>query len=792
MSLQSNAVSGWIGAAVALALAACCAGGEPTAAPAGPPVVTLVEDGRPVATIVVSADAGKLVQDAAVDLQLHIEKMSGGRLPIADAADTPGNLIFVGRSPAVEKLIPDLDGYDLGNDGVVIKTWPGKLVLTGKSGGYYGSFGRTDCGTPNAVYYFLESLGCRWYLPGDDGLVIPQRPTVAVGAMNVVSKPDFACRGVRVNAAYWMAKGDDDNELYQECLTWQARNRVSMNGHHEGHSMRGLLPRRLFPSHPEYFALVAGKRRGDHAAQVCMSHPEVRKIVTRNFRSLLARGTPARAYPVGHYDSWLWCECDGCDVLYGEKTFTYSNRDEARAVGISPDKTYRNTAQANVQFVNAIAEKVAQSHPDMLVTFYALYHTPGVPEVAPRDNVMPVMAHIRPREEYWRREVMRWEAMSKRLWYHGYMGHRIALPKLDIAQDIRWCRQHKGVALSLDMNEYSPINSLPMYLATKVLWDTRVDAQQLLREFYASFYGQAKAPMREFWETFDAATREAARRDDTMSFYPDSFTTDTAARCRGHLTEALRKAQRPVVRRRIESLLRYWRAVELHVASQVASAAWRENKTDANARAAATALRATKKAVEALLGEFYLGHRLGPLNASLKEFHRVPVAAAGQTLLELPEMWVFREDPERVGREQRWFDTSVDMKNFRPISTHAGWEGQIGRAYDGYAWYLMDATIPETTAGHVWLLFGAVDEAWQVWIDGQYVGASPPNPDEIRGEPTAVEITGRYRPGKKTRIAIRVHNYDAGGGIWKPVKITTTEKGQQEGYGGEDPLLPGT
>ena len=84
MSLHNGAVSRWLSVAAVLALASCAAwGGQPPATVASP-VVTLVADGNPAATIVVSADAGKLVRDAVADLQLHLEKMSGIEKRVAD------------------------------------------------------------------------------------------------------------------------------------------------------------------------------------------------------------------------------------------------------------------------------------------------------------------------------------------------------------------------------------------------------------------------------------------------------------------------------------------------------------------------------------------------------------------------------------------------------------------------------------------------------------------------------------------------------------------------------------
>ena len=591
------------------------------------PAMTIAADGRPQATIIIASDANEVVIDAVNDLRLYIEKISGAKLPIANSPDTPGNLIMVGRMPAVDSLIPDLDEYDLGIDGIIVRSLPGKLILTGKSDGYktkHGDFPRTDCGTPNAVYYFLESLGCRWYMPGEDGEVVPSKSILRVPAVNVVSKPDFRARFIG-----WSAARSMGGKTYADYHTWLVRNRSYCNLYQKGHSLEHLLPRTLGEKHPEYFALVEGKRIIKHPGNICTSNPEVRKIITTNLMRLLPnerfalRGKGWRAYPLGHYDAWVWCRCQPCLAECGDKEFTYRTADQAQAVGIGPsDKELPNYANGSLKLVNSVAEEIAKTHPDCLITYYALYNIPGFPEVRPRDNVLPVMCHIAPKHDGWREQVLNWEKISKQLYYYTYMGHRLDFLKLYIADDIRWCHQHKGVAMYLEHDSHSPINMVPLYLAAKALWDIHSDSKAILAEFYRTYYGRGGGPMRTFYETFDAATRQAGEDWDCLYAYPDLLTPELVVQCRDNLTEALRLAKEPVVKRRIESVSRYWRATELHVAAQQALAAWQKDKTDANRQAARSAFNKTIEYVNSVADEFRLQARIALLNDGLRELNK--------------------------------------------------------------------------------------------------------------------------------------------------------------------------
>ena len=88
---------------------------------------------------------------------------------------------------------------------------------------------------------------------------------------------------------------------------------------------------------------------------------------------------------------------------------------------------------------------------------------------------------------------------------------------------------------------------------------------------------------------------------------------------------------------------------------------------------------------------------------------------------------------------------------------------------------MTDVTIPQAEGKRIWLLFGAVDETWKVWLDGKYIGASEGDPGLIWDKPAAVQITGKYTPDKKTRLVVRVNDIGFAGGIWKPVRITASD-----------------
>ena len=599
--------------------------------PVPPPApMTIVSAGTPTATIVVSSAAPNVVAVAANDLQAYVQKMSGAVLPISHSTETPGNLILVGRMPEVDVLLPDLSAYDVDPDGFVILTLAERLILTGKSDGVGPG---TDCGTPNAVYQFLESLGCRWYMPGEDGEVIPTKSTITVPITFVISKPDFPGRWIGDTAASYLQNQGGAN-AYDEFQDWLRRNRTGPNRYHHGHNYFYIMrPEDYFATHPEYFTLVDGVRRSGYS-QPCTSNAAVVDIFSSWTADYLYRSGIAgqsRSFAVSPNDSTLWCECEPCEALDGDKLFTYDEK-EGRTMGLGRG-TWRNMANRILLFENQVAERAAAgladagyTGPPPLITYYAHYNITGTPDFAPRDNVMPGMCHVVPNDYHWRQHVLGWEDISKQLYYYTYMGWRIAYPKLHIADDIRWCYEHKGLAMYLEHDEHSPLNMIPLYLAAKAMWDVDSDSETVLNEFYIKFYGAGSATMKQFFEVFDAATHEATRDYDCFYGYPDILTQEIASACRNLLSTAYNQATQDVVRRRILSISSYWTVVERHVDARDAMATWRPNRTAANKSSAQAAVNAALSAIDTRMTDFYLEPRRGLLNAMLTELSACSVA----------------------------------------------------------------------------------------------------------------------------------------------------------------------
>ena len=128
-----------------------------------------------------------------------------------------------------------------------------------------GLQGETDEGVSYAIYELLEELGCRWYMPGEMGEVVPRRATVALAERDVTLSPrhrlaqHLVCRrGLR------------------------RRNRLGGFAYSAGHALEGYVSKEQLEQHPDWNAEIGGKRqlhRCDVGYRICWANPEVSAAV---------------------------------------------------------------------------------------------------------------------------------------------------------------------------------------------------------------------------------------------------------------------------------------------------------------------------------------------------------------------------------------------------------------------------------------------------------------------------------------------------------------------------------
>src|SRR5262249_25432282 len=132
-----------------------------------------------------------------------------------------------------------------------------------------GLAGESDLGTSYAIYTLLDQLGCRWYMPGTLGEVLPELKTIAVPEQDLSSGPYTVFRGI------WFASPE-----------YLRRNRMGGMLLHAGHALEFTVSKELRKSHPEIKAIFKGKV-DEH--RVKWTHPLVAKAISDSILASLAK-----------------------------------------------------------------------------------------------------------------------------------------------------------------------------------------------------------------------------------------------------------------------------------------------------------------------------------------------------------------------------------------------------------------------------------------------------------------------------------------------------------------------
>jgi len=509
--------------------------------------IVLIERGQARVSIVTPDQPSFLERKAAQELQQYLGRIGGAQVQIAAEAEANPPRILVGRTAAGLSIVPQAEAEKLGAEGFVIRTRGVDIAVVG--GGDYG--------TLYGCYELLEKyLGVRWYLPDPLGEIVPRRERVVLPAIDDKQKPAFAMR--------WVGNVDEWNLRNKQ-------NRVTSRDYPPAfrvqpaiyHSQARLLPRaRYFAKHPEYFALVRGKRSDNPNAKLCYSNPELPRVIAENLAELRRQEPPGTLVSFTPTDEQVWCECDQCRAM-----------DDAG--GVAPDEEH---SRRSLIFYNRIAEQFARLCPGehLLVGAYNVYNAPPRDKnIRARDNLSLIITHYNaycmfhpvivpncPLNQRYRQVVEGWKKLIPDIYFYEYY-YKAAWLDLPwpivhcIAADIPFYESIGVKGLYTQYNAGSVwTNVLNYYVAAKLLWNPHADVRAMLDEFYRNFYGAAARPMKGYHEALERATANVRQHNagDAIGYAKYIFTEDVLRELGRLLDQARRLAADDAARARIEKV----------------------------------------------------------------------------------------------------------------------------------------------------------------------------------------------------------------------------------------------
>ena len=749
---------------ICLAFASCATTGSTRAQN----TFALVTAGQPKAVIVAPNEIDKSEQAGINDLVEFVEKMSGAKLQVLKADDpVPEGMkaIRVGQALAapVQKV---LDKVADSPGGYVIAVDQGTLYLAGQ----------TPLATSFACTELLERLGCRWYIPGELGEVYPKTKDLRFTGPDVVDKPDFNPRWLRL---------DRD---------WSRRNKLGGGGVPAAHSFARVVPREEFEKHPEWFPLRNGVRMG--RGQLCLSNPEVVQRFIEHAKATFRKKPDARGISLGPNDGRGWCECKPCEAM-----------DSGR---VDPFAADRDVVDRQIKLMNAVAEEVDKEFPGKKYGFYVYsnYQMPPL-TVKPHPGIVPVFAPITycrlhsmfnpncPDRRAVRKMYEGWSEHNLEMHYRGYTFNLAGLQGpfqcfYKWMDDMPWMYEHNMRGFFPESAQSWASSAPQYYLATKLSWRVKQDARAIVKEFCDGLFGPAGTDMnRYFWGLADAL-RQANYHTGNDTNYPQVYTPQVMAAGQKDLTAAAKASKTDREQQCIKIFQMGHDYLQAFLDMQRRQNAFEFAKSkaahDRLVKVRDELLNWDKRFLSGRAATSYLRRFWGPAVVQSHE----KTSDGNELVAKFPDEWQFILDPNDAGEWFEWFLPEVTGGNWSTIKTFsASWCDQGLNYYKGVAWYKTAVDVPARFKGRkIMMWFGAFDEAVQVWVNGKPISYEYVKKERKTGKvllrekrntlsgswrPLELEVTGAIEFGKANTFVVKAINKTLNelgtGGIQKVVML---------------------
>ena len=501
--------------------------------------------------IVVAADAIESEKYAAQEFQTFFKQATGFQLGV-NATGTATKNVFIGPSEALRKsnlgFVMDKE-YQPEELRIVVRT--DNIAITG---------GRPR-GVLYGVYDFLEGiLGIR-FLTADHTYTPEQLMNDSSSMLTELKSRDYSFdprfsyrmlyypetlhqihfgRQVRLNATGIYMQHD-------------AKLENQIGGFNRGgvilHSIGGWL-NVPFKEHPEYYAIRDGKA---YNKQICMSHPDVIRIVTEKVVRALPKMQQDSMIAVAQMDSQA-CDCQRC------KAFAARHGGARSAVVLN--------------LVNHIAREVAKTRPDVTIGTLAYAwsrHVPTNMKAEPNVRIQYATYHACMKHGYdtiecpinleISKEIQDWANICNSLvyWTYALDFRDYLLPPVRLASvgsEIRCLAKNRGTGLFFQgpgSGRGTGMSDMMVYILSRMMWNPDLEVDVLQNEFLDLHYGRAAKPIRQFLAKVQRAVLDWPDHENCNApFHAYGLTEQLGREGITIFDEALKLAESAEVRNRVE------------------------------------------------------------------------------------------------------------------------------------------------------------------------------------------------------------------------------------------------
>ncbi len=538
--------------------------------------LTLVDSGRPQATLVLGEQATRSAQLAAFEVQHHLRLITGAQLEIVRTAPANGIRIFIGNEAARSAgYIEPLPQREFS----VVHFQGSDIILCGTDSPDYGEvdyrnhksfpgFKGNYLGSLFAAYDFLEQgCGVRFYWLDESGTTYEARTTLKI--------PEFRRRHTPPMDAFreiYYYNGDPKVSARDEAL-WKLRWRMCSFYGQTNHNMASIYFRHYKPSkiptlqdcfiesRPDYFARGYEGRGGgrgdwllnrsypddpDVPPQICYSNPGVSDFyaeeVLQYFRGGNVKGGwgnkmgtlsetettvprfPGKPfyYPIEGADNSSFCLCPAC-------------QEHVRPGNIS---------RLKFNLLSEIARKAALMEPEAgvasLAYIQSLYYPEGL-NLADNLTVQlcltvycwwhPIAFNLQHGEykkwierEGGKRPLTLWTYLFSPWWDSKHFGLYKPFPGLYPWKTVELFEEFLSDGIRGWFSEVQlRYNLLEAYVAARLCYDPSQNGKALIDEYFERCYGDAGSAIKEFYREIEDAYWNPANCPEEWLSNPKEF-----------------------------------------------------------------------------------------------------------------------------------------------------------------------------------------------------------------------------------------------------------------------------
>lgn len=732
---------------------------------------------NPDATVIRVSDA-KLFASEAKDLQLNLKKLTGKKIPIANKGTAvKGKFVFeVGSIPA----------------GADTKFKPEEGVWK-KVGNALYFYGHERNGVSNAISIFLEDeLGIRW--PAEDVILVTPTKDIKVKNDSGSWAPKL---GIRVLRRF--------SKISKESALWKKRMRMGSHaGIPQGHRFTDYW-KRFGKTNPEFFALNSFGKRAPVALKSRKTDDAIANVTSGNPRKIKMCVTSAGLHKQIIAD---WLKKGGKYVNISENDYTpyeYCGCENCRKLDPLPVKLGNNRydflTDRYVYFAHAVSKLALAKNPEAKVTFYAYgpYLEPPMREKVAANFVLGIVPNDPATEKVstlingWRKAGMTkfyWRPNQHHLYNTG--GLPCGFEKYFFEQQ-KLIIESGTVGFMYDNPEAGHITlAFPDYVLMRGMTNPEESYEDILNHYCAGF-GAAAEDIKQFYEYWRKNWEERITPQlpkvlevgryrnfarglmwgEAVNCFKDSDFDNT-----DKILDAALAKDIPADTRAFITRLKIANTEGRMVVDIL------RNKTPEKSRKLYD-FRKQHKLPSIPYGEQKWGDPCGVKNIGLLGEYDAPYQ-------KMPGLWSFKLDPADAGLKEKWYAAKSFRKWDAKIKIGMNWENTTpGKyaskelckklsSYDGIGWYAISFKIPaDWKEREVYLLFEAVDESCQVFVNGKKAGEHLHIQKDDWQTPFAIRIDQCIKVwsnGHWNTVCVRVEDKDGNGGIWKNVHLVSRKK----------------